>query len=84
MSAALRIDRDPRRQAAVDGHHVRDPVQRPGEVDDARCQAEQEGPARVGWAPAERDEQRRERDPAECGMAELRETERQEDARRER
>ena len=70
---------DPRLQIAVAHHHARDPVQRPGEIDDARQQAERERAPRrrVG----ERDEQRRERDPRERRMAVFREAEREENAR---
>ena len=39
-------DGDPRLQAAVHGHHTRDPVERAGEVDDAGGEAEQKGAAK--------------------------------------
>jgi hypothetical protein len=77
-------DGDPRRKTAVQGHDPSYPIQRPGKIDHARRQAEQEGPARRHTAACERDEERRERKPAECRMAEFRKTERQESAGRER
>ncbi len=74
---------DPHRQTTVDTHHQRDPVQRAREVNHPGGQAEQECVTRAGGT-GERHQERRERDPAEGGMSELRETERQKDAGRER
>src|SRR5581483_7572735 len=75
-----RVDRDghPRRDAAVDDHHARDPVERAGEIDDAGQQAEPERAAER--AGAEREQERRERHPRDERMTELRKAEREQDA----
>ena len=53
----------PRLQAAIHHHDARDPIERAREVHDAGRQAERECPPER--ATAERQQQRRERDPAE-------------------
>ena len=73
------------REAAEDDHHVDQPVERAPEIRDAGDPAEEERaerarPLEAARDAAERDEQWEQGHPGERWMAELRETQRQEDA----
>jgi len=71
---------DPRLQVAVEDHDPRDPVERAGEVHDPRNETEREGSSQR--SAGKRDEQWRERDPAEGRVTVLRKTQGEKDARR--
>ena len=71
---------DPR-HIAVHDHHSRDPIERAREVDDAGDEAEPAGAENA--LAGDGDQQRSERNPAECGMTELRKADGEEGARKQ-
>jgi len=71
-------DGDPERDVAIRGHDPRNPIQGPGEVHDAGQEALQERAAQRH--ARERNQERRERDPAEGRMAVLRKADREQNA----
>ena len=73
---------DPRLKAAVDHHHARDPVERAGEIHAARDEPERKR-AQHRARGCERDEERREGNPADRRVTEFREAEREERARQD-
>src|SRR4029450_4332201 len=67
---------------AIHDHYPRDPVERAGEVHDAGDESQPAGAQRA--LTVDGDQEWCERDPAECGMTELRKADREEGARKQR